>query len=130
VALPGTGPVQPRIRGGILVAAPVSLPNGATLTKFVLYFWDSSVNDLSASLWRVPLDGNPVEKMAETFSAGSPGYESSATTLIDSPVIDQQAYAYYVEVPLPYARDGEIRLRSIRIDCGFGTNLPLVTKQR
>lgn len=109
-------------------AAPVNLPNGATVTKFVLYFWDSSsVKDLGASLYRVPLDGSSVEKMAEAFSAGSPGYDSSASTLIDFPVIDQQAYAYYVEVPLPQGSD--IRLRGIRIDYGYGLSLPLVSRE-
>lgn len=115
--------------GSYRFAAPASLPNGATVTKFILYFWDSSTDDLSASLYRVPLDGNAVEKMAETLSAGSPGYGNSATTTINSPVIDQQAYVYYVEVPLPYAPNAEIRLRGIRIDYGYGANLPLVTEQ-
>jgi hypothetical protein len=107
--------------------APVSLPNGAAVTKLVVYFWDNSPNDLSASLYRLPLDGSPEEKMAETYPTGDAGHGNSASTLINSPIIDQQAYAYYVEVLLPY--DPEVRLRAIRIDYAYKTDLPLVTRQ-
>ncbi len=110
--------------------APLWLPNGATVTKLVLYGWDSSsTEDIQVSLFRVGLDDASVDVMAQVSSAGSiMAYRSFETTSIAEPVIDQQSYAYVAEVGL--AGVGiQTRFVGIRIDYAFPTNLPLVTQQ-
>jgi hypothetical protein len=108
--------------------APVSLPNGATVTKLIVYFWDSSAHDLTLTLYGLPFDGSAVEHMAVASASSSTGYGFAESTEIFSPVIDQQANAYYVEVFFP-SGGCDLRLRGVRIDYTYQTNLPVVTNQ-
>jgi len=107
----------------------LSLPNGVTVTKFVAYYWDNDVAfNLRARLYRCGLGGSGVELMAAVDSLGnSTAYRYVETASILEPVIDQQSYAYAVEVQLP--ADIDVRFVGVRIDYAHQISLPLATKE-
>jgi len=112
--------------------AAISLPNGVTVNRFILFFTDMETSlDLSATLRRYSLTNHSVETMAQLVSSGdTSGQRYVETTSITSPVIDQQSYSYVVEVSLPPDNDDyvDIAMTDIRIDYGYALSLPLVRK--
>lgn len=108
--------------------AMVSLPNGATITKFVVWYYDNSASyDMWAAIGRAPMDYSSVEQIAHVDSAGAAtsvryGVDS---TIIDA-TVDMQSYTYWVEAFLPPSSNAGIV--SFRIDFGYPAYLPLVTK--
>jgi hypothetical protein len=116
-----------------LYAAAVSLPNGATVTKMVIYFWDdadtveSGLPDVSASLLQVSLDGQSITPIVSVSSSGrDASYRSAEAASTSEALVDQQHFMYVVEVGLP--RSYEVRLRGVRIDYAHQVSLPLVMK--
>jgi hypothetical protein len=108
---------------------PVSLPHGATITKLVAYYWDSSATEyLNVNLYRIGLDSGSVELMAQVYSTGNAGHGSVQTASIAQPVVDQQSYAYVAEAQIPGNVSIQVRFVGIRIDYAFDTDLPLVMK--
>jgi hypothetical protein len=107
----------------------LSLPNGATVTRFVVYYYDNhATHNLEATLIRAGLAGGDVSPMAKASSPiGSAGYGYAETVSITHAVIDQQSYAYVAEVKLPASN--EVRLVGVRIDYAYTISLPLVTKE-
>lgn len=107
----------------------LSVPNGATVTRLLVYYYDNHATlYLKGTLMRVGLDVGDVTPMAEASSpGGSAGYGYAETVSIAAPVIDQQSYAYVVEVQLPPT--SEVRLVGVRIDYAYAVSLPLVTKE-
>jgi hypothetical protein len=114
--------------------AEVTLPNGATVNRFVVFFYDnhSTVDyNLTAVLRRYSLATFDSETMAQVASSDNiDEIRYVQTTSITSPVIDQQSYTYAVEVLLPVdsIMYTELFLRGVRIDYGYPVNLPLVRK--
>jgi hypothetical protein len=107
---------------------PVSVPNRATMTRLVAYYWDGSVTEyVNVNLYRISLDTGSVELLAEVYSTGNAGRGSVETTSIAQPVIDQQSHAYAAEVQIPGNVSTQIRFVGLRIDYAFTTDLPLVT---
>jgi len=107
--------------------APVALPHGATVTKFVLYFDDSSASDDTyAALYRCGLDSGTCITSAFATSSGAPGYGFAEDGTISVPVIDNQSYVYMAEASLPTTT--AVGLIGVRIDYGFSAKVPLVTK--
>ncbi len=78
--------------------APVYLPQGATVTRMIFYWYDdSTVNDGMASLRRAPLTtGSPSHTMAQVYSDGSSGDGSSETTSINYATVDNTTYMYFL----------------------------------
>ena len=114
--------------------AEVALPNGATVNRFVVFFYDNhSATDynLTAVLRRYSLATYDSVTMAQVASSdNSDAIRYVETTSITSPVIDQQSYTYVVEVLLPVTDViyTELSLRGVRIDYGYPVNLPVVRK--
>jgi hypothetical protein len=107
--------------------APLALPHGATMTKFVLYFNDSNASqNLYAALYRCTLDSGTCDPSAFATSSGAPGYGFAEDGTISFPVIDNQSYVYVAEANLPNA--DTVGLIGVRIDYEFSAKLPLVTK--
>lgn len=107
--------------------APLALPHGATVTKFVLYFDDSSASaDLSAGLYRCTLDSATCDMPAFATSSGAPGYGFAEDSTISVPVIDNQSFVYMAEAILPNTT--AVGLIGVRIDYEFSAKMPLVTK--
>jgi hypothetical protein len=77
--------------------APVILPNGATITKLVLYYYDFVSATVTVHLQRVYLGGtNTLEDLASVSSVGEAGGGVSTTTVINNSLVDQQSYFYIV----------------------------------
>ena len=108
--------------------APVSLPQGATITKLVVYYYDGSADDLTSRLWIVPLYQPYPQVLASLKSSSDGGYGLEEDTSINYPVIDQQSYSYAIEVVLP--PDSALRLTGFRIDYGYASKLPPVMRNR
>jgi len=110
--------------------APLSLPNGATITKLVVYYYDfCGSRDLTVRLLRDASGSNSGDNMAELNSSGAPGgYAYGEDSTINYPVIDQQSYSYRVAAILPQGCSNNLSLESIRVDYGYQTGLPLAAK--
>jgi hypothetical protein len=107
--------------------AALSIPNKVTITGMVVYFYDNSTLDLLVGLWRTdPSTGNQLEMATVASSGAQDQYRNAADTSIIEPVVDQQSYSYVIEVGM-YSGDNTLRLAAVRIDYGYGVNLPAVT---
>jgi len=114
----------------ITYMAPVNLPQGATVTKLVLYFNDTDLSQsVFAELLRNPVPGGETFLMASVASLvdllGSWTYR--ADTTIDNPVIDNQANMYFIRVGLPVS-SAELMISGVRIDYGYPVMLPAVIR--
>lgn len=107
--------------------APVNLPNGAIVTKVVIYYYDESSDDMNVYLTRVPLVSG-IEIMATVVSSGNSGYGWAQTEVITNQVIDLQNYAYYLFVYLTGGNDTLLSLSGVRVDYGYPSYLPLINK--
>ena len=112
-------------------AASLPLPNGATITKLVGYYFDQcGGSDLVLTLFRCLLEDSSCEVMGLVASSGSMGsYRYAEDLTIDYPVVDQQSYSYIAYLELPGGCAEFLTLVNVRIDYGFEANLPLVTRQ-
>jgi hypothetical protein len=110
--------------------APVSLPHGATINKFILYYIDNdAVSGIGGFLVRTPLPGNfavPFAQVNSNSNVQSSAPDYIETTDINLPVVDNQKYAYFVLVNLPASAN--LSVNGFRIDYNFPTNLPLIMK--
>ena len=79
--------------------APVQLPDGAVITKMTFYFLDNIAGYTEAILSRTEHSNNAVSRMANPDASSD---SSSWQTLVDSSInnarIDNNEYAYHVEV--------------------------------
>jgi len=111
--------------------ANISLPHGAIVSKFVLYYYDNSHDvDFTAHLWRSPHAGGMDEPMASSNSWYEDGFGNLSDTSIDYAEIDLQNYGYFVRVNFtsPYTEGQNLRLAGVRVDYSFPSYLPGVTK--
>lgn len=107
--------------------APVSLPQGATINKFILYYQGNET--VEGRLSRFALPGNAAVELANVNSnsnANSLAPNYVETTNIINPVVDNQSYAYFVQVILPVSDN--LVVNGFRIDYNFPTSLPLIMK--
>jgi hypothetical protein len=108
--------------------APISLPNGATVTKFVAYYVDNITwGELFAMLAAAPFDGANEDQIAMLTSWGDDlSYRYTEIIPNDSPVINQQIYSYYVLIGLPPTI--QVKLAGVRVDYAYPSMLPLINK--
>jgi hypothetical protein len=74
----------------------VNLPDGATVTSFTVWYYDNHADNLTVTLYRIPLGTASASPMAEVASSGTPGDGSGTDTGIAGATIDNNTYAYYV----------------------------------
>ena len=108
--------------------AQVSLPHGATITKFVVWVNDNNASsDLWVTLARMGQDDSLVEQIAYITTTGAtPANQHLVDTTITAPNIDLQNYVYWIETFLPPNYTG--RLVSFRIDYTYPTYAPLIER--
>jgi hypothetical protein len=112
-----------------LFYAPVSLPQGATINRFVLFYLDNNDSNIIGRLSRTPHPGNVSSDLATVSSSGASTTPTFAeTTGITNPVVDNQSYGYYVWVFIPANTSNNSAVNGFRIDYSFPTNLPLIAK--
>ena len=83
------------VSGSGALVAPVNLPDGAVVTSFRVFFYDTSSSDMSVSLQKQGM-ASSYAAMASVTSSGSAGYYNSADLTISSPQIDNSQYSYLV----------------------------------
>jgi hypothetical protein len=107
--------------------APLTLPNGATVTRFVVWFVDKDTHTLSAWLSRWALDMSTSSAMATVASAGAAEFVRYAqdTTIADA-TVDLESNAYFIQVELPAT--SSVSVVSFRIDYEYAAHLPAVLK--
>lgn len=116
--------------GGTLAcySSPISLPHGATITKYVLYYYDNSTSYVQAWLYAIPLDTSTVYGMAFIQTTGAvANFRYAEDTLIDYSIIDNQSYSYTVHICLPPS--SSYRLNGMRVDYDYSSSLPVILKQ-
>jgi hypothetical protein len=110
--------------------APITLPHGATVTKFVAYYYDNSTGrDLEVDLFRKPLSGFGMEYMAQVVSVSA---DINTTYWYDDSIqfatVDNQSNSYLAAVYLPSGTVITMALIGVRVDYSFPTYVPLVNK--
>jgi len=116
---------------GLNFIAGVHLPQGATITKIVFYYYDASDTNIWVDLNRNNLDnGTSIETLANLPTSGnSTEVRSAETNSIIEPVVDNQSYAYSIKVTFPPNPNvTTIRLIGVRIDYGYQSDLPYIVK--
>ena len=110
--------------------APILLPNGATVTQVVAYYYDNAEeNNLWVSLYRVNMLTTQVDTMAEFYSiSNSYNWTYWYDDSVEYATIDNQTYSYYASVWLPAGQKTNLTFGSLRVDYGFPNYVPLVNK--
>jgi hypothetical protein len=110
--------------------AAVNLPHGAKVTKVVVYYLDnSSTDDIWVGLAAIGMDIPDLSIMASLASTGADTTNRvMEDTTITLDTIDNQSYAYWIEVGIPGGQSTNLQIRGIRIDYSYPVNLPLVNK--
>ncbi len=116
------------------VTAPVNLPQGATVTEFVVYYYDNTNTQgwtVEADLWRRPILGTAQSAMASiSVTTTEAGQSSSILTTLDNTIansqIDNQYYQYsiYVILDSDQAYSSHLRFYGCRITYTLGTLQP------
>ncbi|MCB1009881.1 MAG: hypothetical protein KDB94_13430 [Acidobacteria bacterium] len=106
--------------GGACVYAPIHLPQGATITSFILWVRDNnSSEDSTASLRRRSVNGaTGIQELAAITSSGSTsGSRIFSDFTISNGFVDNNTYWYFVYVCLPALSDtdGPTELRGLYI---------------
>jgi hypothetical protein len=112
--------------------APVELPQGATIKQVTLYFRDNDPAQFaSVTLWQMGMPGSSASGLATVNSPvlGTTGDTYLQTTLPSSPVVNNQANAYYLDLILPpNPAINTIFVTGVRIDFQYSALLPAVTR--
>lgn len=108
--------------------APVVIPHGATITKFVAWVVDNNATyGTNAILARAAQDDSDVIQLVNLSTTGQSSLKQHLeTTTISNPNVDLQNYMYWVEVGLPPNSSGGIV--SFRIDYSFDSFAPMIRR--
>ena len=82
--------------GSHALVAQVNLPHGAELTKFEVFFNDTSDEDMTTRLHRHNLTNCGYSTLAKVDSSGTDGYYSKIDDVISETIIDNTLYSYHV----------------------------------
>jgi hypothetical protein len=110
------GAFKPAGTSDVLTAA-LQLPDGATVTKFRVYYYDNSTQNLDISLdYQSLMVGGYVNMATVITSGASTAYSYLETTNITNPVIDNINNGYLIWVwPLNTWDGGNLRVRGASI---------------
>ncbi len=96
----GAGGAEITVEGGTatnVLDAPITLPHGAKLTKFTVFFQDASEQDMVIQLQREVLIGGIFSKVTEIITTGNESGWRSDSIDIDH-VVDNSTYGYLIRV--------------------------------
>lgn len=112
-----------------LYEAAVNLPHGAKVTKVVLYYYDNSTAGVWMALAAKNMDGNDLQILAYLETSGAEDVDRlMEDTTITADTINNQSYAYWIEVSIPGGQPTNLMIRGIRIDYSYPVNLPLIER--
>ena len=127
--------MESTLREWSLYAAGLHLPQGASVTKLVVYGYD---DDPSQDFWYraagVTLDGDAVLMQYVTdmtYSDTDVGaFVGQVAGNEGEDVVDNSIYQYMVIAHLPVAsEDSELKIMGFRVDYSFDTYVPLTMKK-
>jgi hypothetical protein len=96
--------------GPYALAAPVHLPQGAVVTEFKVFFYDTSSSDMSVTLKRLYLSTGGYATLADVSSSGILGYDSRTDGTISYATIDNTAHGYCVRAYSTSWDGGDLRI--------------------
>jgi hypothetical protein len=105
-----------------ILAAPVQLPHGVSITNVTAYWKDADVNlDLYCRLYRSVGDGYAVV-MAYVDSSGNSGLGSTVDTTIEySSIVDNSQYSYSIYLVIPAGALNDLQFRFVTIGFAYPT---------
>jgi hypothetical protein len=109
--------------------APAHLPNGATISKMVVYFIDNANPNLDLQVWlyRCDLALGTCEGLIYGQSAHAyPDHQIYELLPVGNTLVDLQSSYYLVEVHIPASP--LIGVTGIRIDYGYPVSLPVIMR--
>jgi hypothetical protein len=114
--------------------APVSLPQGATVTKMTFYFYDASTSSNEYTyLYRTDLVSNATDQMAYVDSYFAGGYGARSDDTIAYATVDNSRYMYYLFWQLPdspgYPSTYRAWARAVVIEYNYPVYLSTVQRQ-
>jgi hypothetical protein len=111
--------------------APVSLPDGATVTKMTFYWYRNGTDIGAARLQRTELGEGNYEDLAVAFApTGSALNGSSSDVFIAGGPIDNSQYAYWLvwDLPANTTATTGVHGQAVVIEYGFRIFLPLILR--
>jgi hypothetical protein len=129
------GPAMMTQSGTATYKAPADLPNGATITKVVLYCYDNDpAGSISLYLFKYPLPGSVAISDINLSSLDS-SVDQAIQLDLTAPggpnpfVVDLQGNAYLLFLTMPAAASGKtIYTSGVRIDYSYSSSLPTMQK--
>ncbi len=111
--------------------APIHLPNGATIEKFTVYFYDNySTENISGYLETAILPGTSGGTLASVSTdlgtSTSARYMSTTSIAQGLDVVDNSQNVYYVRILMPVSQN--VYVQGIRVDYGYTTTIPLTMR--
>lgn len=118
---------------GYYYYAPLALPDRARLKKLVMYYKDSDPSgQIRLRFYRAELPfAGTSDDIARINSTDGATYAYMETaTITTHSIVDNQAYAYYVQIELPVASSTsyELLFNGIRVDYEYTSSLPAVSR--
>ncbi len=103
--------------GATFAWAPVSLPQGAAITGFDFYYYDTSViDDIYAKLYEVDSSGNGPSQIGSTASSsGSAGFGSVSRNLTSPWTVNNNTNSYRAWVFTGVSSGTDLKWRGIRV---------------
>ena len=110
--------------------AALNLPHGAKITKMVVYYYDnSSTQNIKVTLAAISMDDSALPHLANLTTSGAvASNQVMEDTSISADIIDNQSYAYWIDLYIPGGQSTSLMIRGIRIDYSYPVNLPLINR--
>ena len=106
--------------------AAVSLPHGATIQELKVRYFDSSgTHNADVLLRRHDLFGTTLpETLASAASSGTSGFQTRTDGSVQSPVVDNESFVYWIDLNSFQTPLGTLRLDGIVIEYTVTAPLP------
>ncbi len=109
--------------------APVNLPDHASITQIVFYWWDGApAEDICLGLNAPEAGTYNVQLVAIICSVGIDGPGVTVYTLPTPELVDLSDTAYYFYLTIPGGYSCGLTLMEVRVDFNYPAYVPLVSK--
>ena len=107
--------------------AGLTLPHGVKINKVTVFYFDNSASDFNFNLCKVSVNGvtESIEYLSST--GASTDYQYISQT-VESLIIDNQNFSYYLEVGIPPGGLTTLRISNVRIDYDYTVYTPAIMK--
>jgi len=110
------------------LAAGLTLPHGATITKLTLYFKDNSISEMTLYLYQIGQAALSYEMaMIRTFENYN-FYRHISTTNLNFEIVDNQSYSYLLFIDIPGSAGINLMLTGVRIDYEYTSYSPMIVR--